>query len=108
MTAKLKQNPHLKVMFKQEAEDYYKSIGQFDYEKTINNNYLDVEAHRKGVSAPFIVATDPNKITSDMLTWHMQRETGLVRQSVTANYEVEFAELRRLGDAYTDGWELCY
>tara|TARA_R110000744_G_scaffold372015_2_gene483386 strand:+ start:22549 stop:27597 length:5049 start_codon:yes stop_codon:yes gene_type:complete len=95
--ARLKQNPHLKVRFKQEAEDYYKSIGQFDYEKTINNNYLDVEAHRKGVSAPFTVATDPQKVSNDMLKWHMQRESGLVREAVAAKYEVQFAELQGLG-----------
>ena len=99
--AKLKENPHLRVLFKKEAEDYYKSVGQFDYEKTINNNYLDVEAHRKGVSAPFIVATDPRKITDDMLNWHLQRESGLVREAVASKYEVQFAELERLGDEFT-------
>ena len=97
MAAKIKQNPQFKVMFKQEAEDYYKSIGQYDYEKTINNNYIDVEAHRKGVSAPFIVATDPTKITTDMLKWHTQRESGLVREAVSAKYEIAFAELESLG-----------
>ena len=97
MADKLKQNPHYKVYFKKEAEEYYDSIGQHDYEKTINNSYLDVDAHRKGVSAPFIPATDPQKITSDMLNWHMARETGLVREAVTAKYEVQFRELESLG-----------
>ena len=99
---KLKTNPHLKVRFKKEAEDHFKSIGQFDYEKSLNNSYLDIEAHRKGISAPFIVATDPGKITTDMLAWHMQRETGLVREAVSAKYEVQFEELARLGDSFTN------
>ena len=102
MAAKLKQNPQLRVRFKKEAEDYYKSTGQWDYEKTLNSNYLDTEAHRKGISAPFIVATDPKKITSDMLNWHVQRETGLVREAVSAKYEVQFEELRRLGEGFTN------
>jgi len=101
MASKLKQNPQLTVLFKDEAERHFKDIGQFDYEKTLNNNYLDTAAHRKGVSAPFIVATDPQKITSDMLAWHMQRETGLVREAVAAKYEVQFAELELLGREFT-------
>ncbi len=98
---KLKENPQLTVLFKQDAEDYFKSIGQHSYEKTINNAYIDTAAHRKGVSAPFIVATDPQKITTDMLSWHMQKESSLVREAVTAKYEVQFRELQRLGDEFT-------
>lgn len=102
MVKKLKENPHLTVLTKNEAENYHRSRGTWDYEKTLNNNYLDVEAHRKGVSAPFIVATDPKKVTTDMLNWHLQRETGLVREAVSAKYEVQFNELRRLGEGFTD------
>lgn len=102
MIAKLKQNPQLRVRTKREAEEYFASQGKWDYEKTLNNNYLDTEAHRKGVSAPFIVATDPQKITSDMLNWHLDRSTGLVREAVSAKYEVQFNELRRLGDEATN------
>lgn len=102
MIKKLKENPHLKIRTKAEAEQHFKDVGQFDYEKTLSNNYLDVEAHRKGVSSPFIVATDPQKITSDALKWHMQRESGLVREAVAAKYEVQFEELRRLGDEFTN------
>lgn len=99
---KLKQNPHLKIRTKREAEEYFASQGRWDYEKTLSNNYLDNEAHRKGVSAPFFVATDPQKITSDMLNWHLDRETGLIREAVSAKYEVQFNELRRLGEEATN------
>lgn len=100
--AKLKQNPQWEVRTGPEAEAYFKSIGQHDYEKTLSNNYMDTEAHRKGVSAPFIVSTDPTKVTNDMLKWHMDRETGLVREAVSAKYEVQFEELMRLGDSFTN------
>ncbi len=99
---KLKQNPHLRVYTKGDAEDYFRRIGQFEQEKTLSSNYLDVEAHRKGISAPFIVATDSKKIVDDMLTWHIQRETSLVREAVLAKYEVQFEELKSLGKDFTD------
>lgn len=102
MIAKLKGNPHLKVRTKRETERYFKAGGEWEYEKTLNANYLDTEALRKGVSAPYIISTDPAKITSDALSWHLQRETGMIREAVGAKYEVQFEELRRLGDEFTD------
>ena len=97
MIKKLKQNPQLKILNKGETEDYFKARGQYEYEKTLNNNYLDTEAHRRGVSAPFFVPTDPKKIVDDMMNWHMTRESSLVREAVTAKYEVQFRELAGLG-----------
>lgn len=101
MVAKLKTDPKLTVRVKKDAEDYYKSIGQFDFEKTLNDNYLDTTMHRKGVSSPHFVPTDPNKIVSDLLNWHLQKESGLVREAVATKYEVPFAELRNLGSVFT-------
>lgn len=102
MIAKLKQEPNLRIRTKGEAEEYYKSIGQFDFEKTLNENYLNHTLHRKGISAPYFVATDPDKIVSDLLKWHTKNEAGLVREVISAKYEVPFNELRRLGDTFTN------
>ena len=94
---KLRENPHLTVRLKKDAEEYYKSIGQFDWEKTLNSQYLATEAQRSGASASYFVPTDAAKIVDDALSWHMQREAGMVREAVSAKYEVQFEELRRLG-----------
>jgi hypothetical protein len=103
MKAKIEQgNPHLEVLTKSKAEKYYADFGLWDYEKTLNNTYLNTEAQRAGTSAPFIVSTNPKKIVDDALSWHLQRETGMVREAISAKYEVQFEELRRLGDEATD------
>jgi len=101
MIAKLKTVPGLKIRVKADAEDYYKSIGQFDYEKTLNDNYLNTTMHRKGISSSYTVPTDPQKVVSDLLSWHMQKEAGLVREAVSTKYEVPFNELKTLGDNFT-------
>lgn len=100
--SKLQGNPHLTIRTKGEAEQYFKNIGQFDYEKTLSDNYLDTTARRRGVSAPYIVSTDPTKIVADAMNWHMARETGMVRESILAKYEVQFAELEALGKSFTN------
>lgn len=102
MITRLKDEPGLTVRTKAEAEDYYKSVGQFDFEKTLNDNYLDTAMYRKGVSSPYFVPTDPKKITTDLLNWHLDKEAGLVREAISAKYEVAFNELARLGDTFTN------
>lgn len=101
MAKKLDNNPQLTVRFKGDAEEFYKSRGQFEYEKTLSDNYLDAAMYRKGVSSSFLVPTDPKKIIDETLNWHLQRSSGLVREAVAVKYEVPFAELRRLGDSFT-------
>jgi hypothetical protein len=103
MAKKLDNDPNLDVRFKGDAEEYYKSRGQFEYEKTLSDNYLDAAMYRKGVSSSYFVPTDPQKIINDTLNWHLQRTSGLVREAVAVKYEVPFAELRRLGESFTKG-----
>ena len=102
MVNTLKENSQLKVLTKREAEDYYRSIGQYEYEKTINSNYLDSEVKRLGVSANYVPPTDPDKITQNVIKWHSARDANIVREGVTSKYEVEFAELMRLGEEATN------
>lgn len=102
MIKKVEQDPKLIVRTKREAEEHFFSEGTFNYEKTLSDNYIDSAIHRTGASAPHYIPTDPKKIIDDTLNWHMQRETGLVREGVSAKYEMQFEELNRLGDTFTN------
>lgn len=101
MKAKLADQPNLMVLTGKDAEEYYKSIGQFDNTKTLSDNYIDAALHRKGISAPYFVPTDGKKVTTDFLEWHLTQETSVVREMVSAKYERQFEELRRRGDQFT-------
>jgi len=101
MAAVRSQFPEFKVIEKGEAESYYKRIGQFEYEKTLNDNYIDVALKRKGVSAPFLVKTDPKLISEELFQWHLRAEAGVVRETVSHKYEPQFEALRQLGEQYT-------
>jgi hypothetical protein len=101
MVDKLRSNPQLSFRFKDEIKEHHLAENTFQYEKSMNSNYLDTEVKRKGVSQSFLVPTDPKKITDDFMKWHYQRETGLVREAVSAKYEVQFEELARLGKTDT-------
>ena len=96
------QFPEFKVLTKVDAEDYYKSIGKFEYERTLSENHIDVALARKGISTPFLVRTDPAKITDDFLDWHLRNEASTVREIISAKYQRPFEELLTLGKQFTN------
>lgn len=101
MSAVRGQFPDFKVLEKGEAEKYYKAVGKFDYEKTLNENYIDIAINRKGTSAQFLIKTDPKQISDELFQWHLNAEAGVVRETVSHKYEPQFEALRKLGEQYT-------
>lgn len=99
---KLSDNPELEILTKTDAENYYKSIGQYDQQRTLGDNYLDSLMQRKGLDAPALISTDPQKVTEEMLNWSLKQETSLVREMVSARYERQFEELRKRGEEFTN------
>ena len=85
----------LRVLTKTESEEYYKSIGQYEYERTLNENYINTALARKGKSQSFLPTTDPQKIVNDFIEWHLQRDSSLVRTTVEHKYAQDFATLRQ-------------
>lgn len=90
----LSEFPEFKVLTKDESEAYFKSRGAFEYERTINQNYMNDALARKGISSSPLPITDPRKIVSNTLDWHLARETGLVREAVSAKYARQMEILR--------------
>lgn len=78
--------PEFKVLSKAETEAYYKSVGKFDYEQTLSENYINNALTRKGISSSILPVTDPQKIVTDFLDWHLQRESSLIRSAVSHRY----------------------
>lgn len=87
-------SPDLRVLTKQESEDYFKAHGQYEFERTLNENYINTNLSRKGVSSSFLPTTDPKKIITDFLDWHLGRDSSLVRELVSHRYSRQLEVLR--------------
>ena len=88
----------IKVLTKGDAENYYKSVGQFEFERTLSDNYINNALARKGKSQSFIPVTDPSRIVRDFLEWHHARDTGIVRTLVEHKYQTQFDTLRAMAE----------
>ena len=91
----------LRVLSKAESEEYYKSVGQFEFERTLSDNYINSALARKGKSESFLPLTDPNKIVTDFLAWHQGRDAALVRTTVEHKYARDFAKFRTAAEPAT-------
>lgn len=91
----LEKMPEFKVLTKAESEAYFKAHGQFDFERSINDNYINTQMARRGVSASYLPLTDPSRIAQSFLEWHLERDANMVREAVSHNYSRQFESLRQ-------------
>lgn len=90
------------VYKKSQMNEFFKAHGDFDYEKTLHENYIDASLRSNGVNNPFFVRTDPQKITKSLLEDHIKSDDIFVRELVNAKYEKEFSFLKQIGEQYTN------
>jgi hypothetical protein len=82
---------HLKVLTKGDSEAYFKSQGTYEFERSLNDNYINTEMRRMGVSASLhMPLTDPKKIVDNLLQWHTDRSNSLIRDAAAHNYSRQF------------------
>ena len=91
-----------KVYTKGQAEEFYNARGEFIYDKTLHDNYINTDLLSRGISSRFFPQTDPSKIVNGWLQDHVAKENTLIKQMVLAKYEKETNELKRLGDQFTN------
>lgn len=98
--AKVNELGTYKVYTKKQAEDFYRARGDYEYDKTIHENYVNTDLQSRGIASNFLPPSDPSKIVDQWVQHHMKDETALLRQSVLIKYEKETNELKRLADQW--------
>ena len=91
-----------KVITKGQSEEFHQALGDYQYERTLHENYIDSELKSQGINSQFFVKTDPQKITQDWVESHLRSDDVFARELVNAKFEKEFGELRALGETYTN------
>lgn len=95
-------DPTLKILTKKDAENWYKSIGQYEFERSLTDVSFDSALKMKGTSANYLPPTDPQKIVNELLNWHLARDSALVREGVSHLNEAQFASLRSAGEKFAN------
>jgi hypothetical protein len=93
--------PQYRKVFKTDSEAFKKARGEYEFNRTLHESYLDSELANKGVFSNFFPKTDPQKIVDDILSQHLQESDTLVRESIRYRYEPEFNWLEDMGRNYS-------
>lgn len=90
-----------KVVLKKDSEEYYASRGEFEYSRTLNENYINSDLANEGVFSNFFPKSDPQKIIDDVLQQHFRESDTLVMEAVRLRYEAPFSALEDFGRQYS-------
>ena len=90
------------VITKKGTEDWFKAKDLYDFDKTINEPRINSELRRTGALSNFYPEVRAETVAEDFVRWHQNQAGRLVRDAVETNYAQQFAELRKLGESYTE------
>lgn len=90
------------VISKKGTEEWFKAKDLYDFDKTINEPRINTELRKKGVLSNFYPEVRAETMAEDYIRWHQNQAGRLVRDAVETNYAQQFAEIRKLGESYTE------
>ena len=90
-----------KVYTKDQTEAFFKARKEYEFDRTLHDNYIDSSLKSNGINSQFNPKTDPEAIVNEWMAHHSKRDTTLARDAIAVKYADEFAELRSMGDQFT-------
>lgn len=91
-----------KVLTRNDVEAFKKAREEFDYDRTLNENYINADLKRAGAQSNFFPRTDSQKIAKDWLDEHFRYDDIYARELVSGKYQPQFAAIRKLGEQFTN------
>lgn len=88
-------------LLKTDVEEFKRARQEYEFSRTLHENYLDSEMAAKGVFSNFFPKSSPDKIVDDILQRHLRESDVLVTETVRLRYEPQFNLLEDLGDQYS-------
>lgn len=91
----------IKVRTKIDVEDYKRARQEYEFSRTLHENYIDHELKSKGVYSNYFPKSDPQKIIDDVLKQNSAETRVGVKELIRLHYEPEFSMFEDLGKEYT-------
>lgn len=100
MIEKVNTTTSFKTITRDQSEEYHKALGDWEYDKSLHDNYVNSALKRNGVSSPFFQQTDATKIAEDWIDHHTRAQSVLASETMNAKFGKEFEYIRNLADTY--------
>lgn len=89
------------IITKEDSTAFYKARGEYDYERVINDPYIDSALNSKGINSQFLPTTDPVQIADNFVIWHKKQARMYNDEMITTKYETAFRELEAKGREFS-------
>lgn len=89
------------VVFKTDAEEFKTARREYEFSRTLHENYIDSDLKNRGVFSNFFPKSDPQKIIDDVIQQHYRESDVMNRELIRLNYESQFSWLEDLGRSYS-------
>ena len=90
-----------RVVTKTDTEEFFKARGEYEFSRTLNENYINSDLTNAGVFSNFFPKSDPQKIIDDVLQQNFRESDTLVMEAVRLRNESAFAALEDMGKQYS-------
>lgn len=101
LTSQVPTDQGYRVVYKDQAEEYYKARNEFEYARTLNENYVDSDLKSRGINSQFFTDTDPQKIVDNILQSHLRADDVTATELVRMKYQPQFDWLEDQGKQFS-------
>lgn len=102
MIKMVRERTNLTVYTKSDTENFFKARQDYEFDRTLHDNYMDASLKSKGVNSQYFPKTDPAKIVDGWLEIERRADDVLARETVSTKFGHEFDQLQTLGQQYTN------
>lgn len=100
--------PMWKVITKRETEAYHRAVGDYDYSKTMSDDYIDTSLRSRGINSQVLPQTDGKLVAGKFEDWHTRQVRGYNAEIISTKYASEFDALENLGREFKNLSEASY
>lgn len=93
--------PEFSVITKKDTADWFEAHQHYEYERGLNENYIDSEMRAKGIYSNFYTRTDPQTIANDILQYHYRSADLEAAEIVRLRYGEVFDWLENQAQSYS-------
>ena len=90
------------VYTKDDLADFFKAQKEYEFDRTLHDNYIDTDLKTAGINNQFFPKTDPDAIADMVYKFHDNHASSLGREAVATKFANEFSQLGKLGDQFTN------
>lgn len=94
--------PDLQVLTKKDTADWHAAHQSYEYERGLNENYIDTAMKREGIYSNFYTQTDPDKIVNDVLQYHYRASDAAQADIMRLRYGEVFNWLENQAGSYSN------